>query len=117
MTVTNMLRKFNPDIEGYAYAESWEYEREAGLNVAVGGAIAADLYDQVQMLVNKMRDQAYNVNWAQDWKLISVFIGTNDLCRACSDTEFYSPQNYASNIQRALDYLYNYGPPRMVIIV
>ena len=35
-----MYKHFNPDLQGYSTDESFPGEPEAGLNVAVGGAIA-----------------------------------------------------------------------------
>ena len=35
-----MLKHFNPDLRGFSTDESFPDDPEAGLNVAVGGAIA-----------------------------------------------------------------------------
>jgi len=51
-------------------------------NVAVSGAIAQDLPGQAQELVNRITSDS-NINVQEDWKLVSIWIGGNDLCAVC----------------------------------
>ena len=39
---------------------------------------------QAQNLVNKMQNDP-NVDYANDWKVVTLFIGGNDLCDYCND--------------------------------
>jgi len=71
----------------------------AGLNTAVSGAVAADMPTQAQTLVNKMNAQ---VDMKNDWKLVTIWIGGNDLCKWCSGDNKHSPENYANFLDRAL---------------
>lgn len=45
------------------------------------------------------------INFQEDWKLISIFIGNNDLCHACDNTTKYSTKNYLSRLITVLDFL------------
>ncbi len=42
-------------------------------------------------------------DYLNQWKLITIFVGSNDLCYSCQDRDFYSPDNYVSHIKEALD--------------
>jgi phospholipase B1 len=39
------------------------------------------------------------VNMDNDWKLLSIFVGGNDLCDFCGDVHAHSAANYSSNIE------------------
>jgi len=44
-----------------------------------------DIYSQAQMLVARMKaDSAVNID--KDWKMVTLFIGGNDLCAFCKDS-------------------------------
>ena len=45
------------------------------------------------------------MNFEEDWKLITFFIGGNDLCDLDSEVDS-KPENYIQNVQKALDYLH-----------
>jgi len=117
ITTPNVLRIFNPNIRGFSSAESWAGELEAGLNVAIGGAIATDMPDNAYDLVYQMwyYGEDLGVDWYEDWKLVSFLIGGNDLCRFCNDPEYYSAESFVANIRDSLDYLYTEGPPKMIV--
>lgn len=83
------------------------------MNVAVAGATAGKMLTQAKLLVTKMKGNR-RINYANDWKLLTIFIGGNDLCSYCTNPETYSPQNYANNIRQALDFLKS-NVPRLFI--
>jgi hypothetical protein len=58
-----------------------------------------------------------NIDFQNDWKLITLFIGGNDLCRFCNDLNKYSPENYISEIRNGLDLLYSQVPRAFVNLV
>ena len=43
-----------------------------------------DMPGQAQNLVNKLRADS-NINFEQEWKMITLFIGGNNLCAFCDD--------------------------------
>ncbi|EPB73681.1 hypothetical protein ANCCEY_07233 [Ancylostoma ceylanicum] len=72
-TIANILRKFNPNLEGLSYSIPAE---RAGFNVAFPGANSSQLPTQAETLVELFRKEEPNLS--KSWKLIFIFIGTND---------------------------------------
>lgn len=68
---------------------------------------------QAKVLVAKMKGNR-QIDFVNDWKLLTIFIGGNDLCSFCLDPEKYSPKNYANNIRQALDFLKS-NVPRLFV--
>merc|ERR1712142_1149311 len=110
VTPPNILKRFNPDVKGYStgvapplVAVPWEH-----LDVAVSGATAYGLLDQAKELVARLkRNSAYDME--KDWKVLTIFIGGNDLCACCRKykhhIEKYKPKNYIKKMTEVLDYL------------
>ena len=61
------------------------------LNVAVGGATNVQMLSQAERLVDRMKDNftLLPIDYENDWKMISLFIGGNDLCRVCRNEVCY----------------------------
>uniref|UniRef100_A0A8D0GG96 Phospholipase B1, membrane-associated n=1 Tax=Sphenodon punctatus TaxID=8508 RepID=A0A8D0GG96_SPHPU len=108
-TLANILREFNPSLQGYSTGKGQENTARAFLNQAVAG-------NRAERLVDLMKTDT-RINFQEDWKLITLFIGGNDLCKFCSDPIQYSPENFASNIQTALDILHREVPRTFVNLV
>nr|XP_014425321.2 phospholipase B1, membrane-associated [Pelodiscus sinensis] len=112
-TLPNILKKFNPELFGFSTGTEKE---TAGFNLAVGGAKANDMSTQARELVELMRGSS-KINFKEDWKLITLFVGGNDLCHYCLDRETYSGENYVKHLQAALDILYQELPRAFVNMV
>lgn len=86
---------FCPDFQ---YRSSIDY-----LNAAQSGAQSSNLDHELDYLLKQLED-AYDENLIQpsDWKLLTIFIGSNDVCHSC-DTLSKQPTSFASNIQKALE--------------
>ncbi|MGH0142258.1 UNVERIFIED_CONTAM: hypothetical protein FKN15_075902 [Acipenser sinensis] len=112
-TLPNILKQFNPSLIGFSKGTG---KRNSGFNMAVGGAKAIDIPDQANRLVQALRD-SQDVDFQNDWKLVTVFIGGNDLCNYCNDRETYSVENYMRYIQDSLDILYREVPRVFVNLV
>ncbi|XP_064504502.1 phospholipase B1, membrane-associated [Pseudopipra pipra] len=115
-TLANILREFNPSLTGYSTGTGTQNSENAALNQAVAGARAEDVPQQVRKLVDRMKNDT-RINFQTDWKLITLFIGGNDLCRLCEDPAHHSPENYTYNIQIALDLLHEEVPRAYVNLV
>ncbi|XP_051026514.1 phospholipase B1, membrane-associated-like isoform X2 [Acomys russatus] len=57
------------------------------------------------------------INLEKDWKLVTLFIGGNDLCHYCENPENHSTKESVEHIQRALDILYEELPRVFVNVV
>merc|ERR1719228_2118480 len=68
------------------------------------------------MLVERMKEDP-NVDLENDWKVVTLFIGGNDLCDFCNDEIQFSPIMYKANIRAALDYLHENSPRTLVNLV
>ncbi|XP_040586851.1 phospholipase B1, membrane-associated isoform X2 [Mesocricetus auratus] len=115
-TLANILREFNPSLKGFSVGTGRETSPQASFNQAVAGAKAEDLVTQAQRLVSLMQADT-TINFQEDWKIITVFIGGNDLCASCNDLVHYSPQNFTDNIKKALDILHAQVPRAFVNMV
>lgn len=104
LTVPNILKRFNSKVYGFSIGSSYSEDTpDAFYNVARAGNTAADMPPQATKLVSKVTaDKKQN-----DWKLITMFIGGNDVCQYCGNKNVLSPANYKKNIQTALDNFYN----------
>ncbi|KAJ7340976.1 hypothetical protein JRQ81_004263 [Phrynocephalus forsythii] len=113
---SDILHEFNPSLLGFSTGKGSQDTAKAYLNQAVAGARAENLPSQARRLIELMKSDS-NINFQEDWKLITLFIGGNDLCDHCKDPVRYSPENFASNIQTALDILHNEVPRAFVNLV
>ncbi|XP_019137943.2 phospholipase B1, membrane-associated isoform X1 [Corvus cornix cornix] len=115
-TLPNILREFNPSLVGYSIGTGRENSKNAAFNQAVAGARADGVPEQVRKLVDLMKNDS-RINFQNDWKLITLFIGGNDLCKHCEDPVHHSPENYTYNLQIALDLLHKEVPRAYVNLV
>jgi len=99
-TVPAIIKKYNPALRGYGVGTGNANSANAVLNVAVSGARSYNVMAQIDVLQNKMRDLPVG---NREWKLISVFVGGNDLCDYCNDPIKNSPENFSKNIENVLD--------------
>jgi len=77
-------------------------------NAAQSGAKAEDL------IKNSGNQSAYLDNWASKhgvtddmWKVVTIFIGPNDVCGACNGSRGTRPEDFANDIDQTLVYLRN----------
>ncbi|XP_055486724.1 phospholipase B1, membrane-associated [Leucoraja erinacea] len=112
-TLPNILKKFNPNIYGYS---SGIGKLRSKFNVAATGSKAKDMPAQARTLVELM-NKSPKINFEKDWKVITLFIGANDLCDYCMDKKNYSAENYVKNIQAALDILQEQVPRAFVNVM
>uniref|UniRef100_A0A3B3QLG3 Si:ch211-214p16.3 n=1 Tax=Paramormyrops kingsleyae TaxID=1676925 RepID=A0A3B3QLG3_9TELE len=82
VTTLPILRKFNPSLHGFSTGIG---TAQRGFNMAVSGA-KADIPAQVETLIQALRDSK-EVDFENDWKLVTLFIGGNDLCQYCQDRQ------------------------------
>lgn len=114
----NIIKEFNPTLFGFNVQSTFfpTSKDGKGFNSAVSGQEANHLAEQAQRLVDRLR-QSKVVDYQKDWKMITLFIGGNDLCDYCKDPELHSPKQYLADIEAALDILYNNLPNTFVNLV
>jgi hypothetical protein len=119
-TIPNILREFSPGLVGASTGVSpvWR-QTQSQLNMAVPGSKAPSLKSQAQKLVTRIQNDP-NIDFENDWKLVSILIGANDLCQYCSNFQNRwnsRPQAYINDVKAALDILYDSLPRTMVNLV
>ncbi|XP_023933662.1 phospholipase B1, membrane-associated [Lingula anatina] len=115
VTLPNILRAMNPEVRGYSLGYGDVDSSGANLNVAVPGNIAQDMPPQAEKLVRLLQEDS--ASFEHDWKMITLFIGGNNLCDFCNDDHKHSAGEYARNIKAALDTLYASVPRAFVNLV
>lgn len=115
LTVPNILKHYEPQLVGYATGNGDENSKNAQFNVAVAGSVSGDLTAQARELVERMRNDP-RVDIENDWKLVTILSGNNDLCDYCKDSR-YTAEAYKSNVIAALDILHAELPRTLVNLV
>ncbi|XP_043118248.1 phospholipase B1, membrane-associated [Puntigrus tetrazona] len=115
-TLPNILREFNPSITGYSVGKGDENSAKSFLNQAVPGAKSDDIVTQAHAVVKRMKEDS-RIDFQNDWKIITVFVGGNDICAHCSDTLYYSADNIVKYIREGLDILHKEVPRALVNLV
>lgn len=115
-TLSNIIKKYNPEVTGYSTGEGPVWFPNARLNVAEPGDKSEAMPGQADSLISKMKADT-SFDYENDWKLITMFIGGNDLCDYCDDRNTFSPENYVRNVQTALDKLHAEVPKVFVNLV
>jgi len=118
VTLPNIIKKFNPYVKGSSQLPSFypTTKEGVGLNQAVSGAEANDIPTQAANLVKQMKESK-EVDFDKDWKLITLFIGGNDLCRYDQNKELHGPTAYINDIINGIDILFNEVPRAFINLV
>jgi len=107
VTFPNLLKQYTP--LGYPLGVSTGIGQRPmagnGLNAAVSGSINSDMLGQAQWLVAQLKANT-KINFLQDWKVLTIWIGSNNICQVCNDAPNNNAQDYEKNVVAALEYLY-----------
>jgi phospholipase B1 len=115
VTLTNIVRQWNPDVEGFAVGTGGTTGASSGLNRAVGGATNRNMLDQADNLISRIKSDS-RYDWDNDWKIITLFVGGNDLCASCRSSN-YQPPAYRDGIEAALDRMHSEMPRTLVQVM
>lgn len=113
LTIPNILRKFNPNVTGASQCRRGTNHEVSALNVAVPGDTNRGMKDQADNLMKLMLENP-DIDYYNDWKLVTIFIGGNDLCRQCQNPENFGPDAFYEGIKNALDLFYNHLPRAII---
>ncbi|KFO23324.1 Phospholipase B1, membrane-associated [Fukomys damarensis] len=75
-----------------------------------------DMPAQARDLVERMKTST-EINPETDWKLVTLFIGSNDLCQYCENPADPLTEEYVQHIQQALDIFYEKLPRAFINVV
>ncbi|ELT96572.1 hypothetical protein CAPTEDRAFT_188389 [Capitella teleta] len=118
VTLTNFLRKYNPEIKGYSRCQttSDHHSGKGGFNVARGGGTNRNMPGQADDLIERLKNDS-RIDFENDWKMVTLFVGGNDLCGSCNRWDRYDPVIYEKNIEEAMQKLYDNVPRVFVNLV
>lgn len=117
VTMPNILRTHVNDLHGHSSGTGKQGSSNAKLNFAVPGSTAKDLHGQALKLVDTMKNDP-NIDFANDWKVITVFIGGNDACDYFDgEKEENSPDKYIEGVKKAIDVFHATVPRAFVNLV
>lgn len=117
ITLANILKHYNPKLKGFS-VQSGDFESDnAHLNVADPGNEARNMPFQARLLVDRLKSGQEGVDFQNDWKVITMFIGGNDLCNYCGDKPEYTVEKYIGYITEALDVFHKEIPKAFVNVV
>uniref|UniRef100_A0A8D8TC04 Phospholipase B1, membrane-associated n=1 Tax=Cacopsylla melanoneura TaxID=428564 RepID=A0A8D8TC04_9HEMI len=117
MTLPNILKEFNPNVGGYSIGQGEFLAPNSHMNVAFPVSADADALRQAQHLIKKMKRDS-SVDFKQDWKMVTIFFGANDLCSGqCYNKEGTTALQHRKKLRQALDYLQDHLPRTLVNLV
>lgn len=117
-TMPNILKVFNPKLVGYSLNDSLTYSPGTEFNAAEIGAISLDLPDLAKVLVERLQKD-HRVDLENDWKLITISIGANDICSGVCNLKDPNkmPKIHKKYLLQALRYLKENLPRTLVNVV
>jgi len=115
VTLPNILRKFNPNLHGFSTGSGKNTSSNAVFNSANPGDTSFEMYEQAISVVKNIKN-SNKVDFQNSWKLITFFVGGNDLCKSCKNSK-YTIQNYVDNVRKTLDYFRDNLPRTLVNLV
>ncbi|KAF8361312.1 hypothetical protein PRIPAC_88235 [Pristionchus pacificus] len=105
-TIPNILSRFSSSIIGGSHGTRKgriaidRGDPSSDFNVAISGSFSSDLMDQKRLRASKA------INFEEDWKLITIFAGSNDLCKyGIDNTTDYSPEAFVSRVNETLTFI------------
>eukprot|EP00095_Tigriopus_kingsejongensis_P006631 maker-scaffold1179_size56971-snap-gene-0.14 protein:Tk06631 transcript:maker-scaffold1179_size56971-snap-gene-0.14-mRNA-1 annotation:"phospholipase B " len=124
VTLPNILKNFNPSLYGFSQGITrvGSQDLNIGFNLAVSGDESDDTAAQATRLVYRLKSDPH-VNFHEDWKMVTLFVGHNDICsHSCSGFKYYedkpaSSHNYGDNVRAALDVLHEHLPRTFVNLI
>lgn len=109
-TISNFLSVYNPHLKGASVGTTMPFAKGNNLNNGVSGAKTQDLDGEVTRLV-KLYNSKYK-DFKDEWKLITLFIGANNVCLLCTPPITKLPGKadadvFESNVRHVLDRIRN----------
>ncbi|KAK6186521.1 hypothetical protein SNE40_008546 [Patella caerulea] len=115
ITIPNILKRYNPSITGYSTRSGDIKKKNSAFNVADPGNVFMDLTDEAELLISRMQADP-NIDINNDWKLITILIGDNDLCDIC-DEDGHEAERYIATMEKTLQILQDNLPRTIVNVV
>ncbi|KAF7661483.1 hypothetical protein LDENG_00260730 [Lucifuga dentata] len=122
ITLANIIKLFNPNVIGassdrttYGQEEDPPFDK-TGFNLATSGDNTNQLPGQTRRLIDTLKAHEH-VNFKEDWKLLTILIGMNDICDYCQNKTLFSANNFIQYMTISLEMLMNEVPRIIVNVV
>jgi len=116
--LANFLKFYNPDIQGASQTWTWPLVKGAWLDAGVSMAKVEGCPSQVDYLVNQLKTTyAKTVDFDKDWKLLTLFIGANNICGACLNKPESKPKYFETHLRSVLSQIESSIPRVFVNLV
>ncbi|KAF8371478.1 hypothetical protein PRIPAC_77907 [Pristionchus pacificus] len=112
LTLPNILRYLNPALIGFSKGMGKDMENTV-LNVAYPGKWSDDMPRQARVLVERFNNYPRDTVQSE-WKLITIFIGTNDITGMCKHNNGTSKEAYKKFVKEAISII-QANLPRSII--
>ncbi|KAJ3300616.1 hypothetical protein HK104_009273 [Borealophlyctis nickersoniae] len=127
LTLANLMKQFRPDLVGASLGTHgtelcygvlcfpFQYKPEQDqFNAAQSGAVIINLQKELDWLVWQMR-QKKGIDFQNDYKLLNIFIGSNDACLGCHPVPLYPSPDTFETLMRSLFEDIRQRVPRVVV--
>ncbi|KAG2230357.1 hypothetical protein INT48_002810 [Thamnidium elegans] len=88
------------------------------LNAALTSATAMNLDKELNYLIKSMKNMR-SIDFENDWKMINIQIGSNDMCDSCRENSIdrASPERYGEYVEAAVDKIHAIIPKVIVNLI
>jgi len=119
LTIPNFLKFYNPLLQGQSYGETTPFTKGSNLNGAVVQSKIEDIPPQIDYLVQTLKSSEYSgvVDFNHDWKLLTLFIGANNLCVCCHNDSRGTPEYFETHLRSILSQIQATIPRTFVNII
>jgi len=102
-TLATIIRRYNSQVHGSSLSWTTPLTKGAWLDGGVSMAKVEDCPSQVDYLVKSLKTiYAGRVDFENDWKLLTIFIGANNICGDCQNRENSKPAWFESHLRAVL---------------
>ncbi|XP_061742758.1 phospholipase B1, membrane-associated-like isoform X1 [Nerophis ophidion] len=120
ITLANIFKLFNPGLLGPSPCATFHGRpvtvNQTGFNFAVTGHNTLNVSDQIRHMIKTL--QSYpGLSFHQDWKVVTVLIGMNDVCDYCKNKTLFSAGSFIHYMTEALDMMMDQIPRTIVNVV
>ncbi|KAM7376374.1 hypothetical protein PAMP_006115 [Pampus punctatissimus] len=110
ITLANIFKLFNPGLLGPSPVMTLNGHpttvNETGFNFAVTGHNTVNVTDQIRHMIDTFKSYP-GLNFEEDWKVVTMLIGMNDICDYCKNKDLFSPESFIHYMTEALDLMMN----------
>lgn len=129
-TIPNYIKHYQSNVTGYSKGKHiGEYCDADGcmgtyspeddqLNAARSGATAMNLNHELDYLIPEMMSME-GIDFQNDWKMINIQIGSNDMCGACNSSymDEVTPEKFTGHVEAAIKRIHDNIPNVLVNLI